>query len=44
VSAHEVAAPHVVLHEETVEPDAARGRLYAAAKERMAELTRRLHG
>lgn len=42
VGAHEVAAPHVALYEEVVEPDAARGRVYAEAKERMGELTQRL--
>jgi len=44
VTAHEVAAPYVALHDEVVEPDAARGRVYVEAKQRMAESTQRLFG
>ncbi len=44
VDAHTVAAPHVALHDEVVEPDASRAALYAEAKERFVELVRRVHG
>ena len=44
VSAHDVAAPCVALHDEVVEPDAARGRVYAEAKQQLAESTAQLFG
>jgi xylulokinase len=44
VSAHEVAAPYVALHDEVVEPDVARGRVYAEAKQRLEEKTVQLFG
>jgi xylulokinase len=44
VSAHEVSKPFVRLHDEVIEPDGGRVTVYAAARERLAELTERLFG